>query len=41
MLFRSAKFDLVEIFENELAFFDGAPADLRELVGQLGVSVRQ
>src|SRR4051794_9161338 len=35
----AAKFDLVEIFENELAFFDGAPRDLRELVGQLGLDV--
>ena len=35
----AAKFDLVEIFENELAFFDGAPGDLRELVGQLGLGV--
>jgi 4-hydroxyphenylpyruvate dioxygenase len=35
----AAKFDLVEIFENELAFFDGSPADVRELVGQLGLGI--
>jgi 4-hydroxyphenylpyruvate dioxygenase len=35
----AARFDLVEIFENELAFFDGGPADIRELVGQLGLGI--
>jgi 4-hydroxyphenylpyruvate dioxygenase len=35
----AAKFDLVEIFENELAFFDGTPADLRELAGQLNLGI--
>lgn len=35
----AAKFDLVEIFENELAFFDGEPRDVRELIGQLGLGV--
>lgn len=35
----AAKFDLVEIFENELAYFDGSPAELRELIGQLGLGV--
>ena len=35
----AAKFELVEIFENELAFFDGAPSDVRELAQQLGLGV--
>lgn len=35
----AAKFDLFEIFENELAFFDGTPADLRELAGQLNLGI--
>ncbi len=35
----AAKFDLVEIFDNELAFHDGSLADLRELIGQLGLGI--
>ena len=35
----AAKFDAVEIFENELAYFDGSPEEIRELVGQLGLEI--
>jgi 4-hydroxyphenylpyruvate dioxygenase len=35
----AAKFDMVEIFENDLTFHDGSPADVRELLAELGLSI--
>jgi 4-hydroxyphenylpyruvate dioxygenase len=35
----AAKFDLVEIFENELAIFDGEPGDVKLLAEQLGLGI--
>ena len=35
----AAKFDLVEIFENELAYFDGEPGDVKLLAEQLGLGI--
>ena len=35
----AAKFDLVEIFENELAYFDGDAGDVKLLVEQLGLGI--
>jgi 4-hydroxyphenylpyruvate dioxygenase len=35
----AAKFDAVEIFENDLLFFDGAPRDVRRLTDELGLKI--
>ena len=35
----AAKFDAVEIFENDLVTFNGTPADVREAVEQLGLDI--
>jgi len=35
----AAKFDAVEIFENDLITFNGTPADVRAAVGGLGLSI--
>ncbi len=34
-----ARFDAVEIFENDLLFFDGSPRDVRQLAADLGLDV--
>ena len=34
-----AGFDGVEIFENDLTYFDGRPEDARELAGSLGLDI--
>ena len=35
----NAKFDAVEIFENDLVTFSGAPADVRQACGELGLDI--
>jgi 4-hydroxyphenylpyruvate dioxygenase len=35
----AAKFDMVEIFENDLTFYEGTPQDVRESIDGLGLSV--
>ena len=35
----NAKFDAVEIFENDLITFNGAPADVRRACGELGLDI--
>ena len=35
----NAKFDAVEIFENDLITFNGAPADVRNACGELGLDI--
>lgn len=35
----AAKFDAVEIFENDLLFFDGAARDVRQMAEQLGLKI--
>jgi 4-hydroxyphenylpyruvate dioxygenase len=35
----AARFDAVELFEEELTFYDGAPADIRRLLEELGLSI--
>ena len=35
----AAKFDAVEIFENDLLFFDGAARDVRRLADELGLKI--
>jgi 4-hydroxyphenylpyruvate dioxygenase len=35
----AAKFDAVEIFENDLVTFNGTPADVRRAVEQLGLDI--
>ena len=37
----AARFDAVEIFENDLLFFDGSARQIRDLTIDLGLSVRQ
>ncbi|MGG2305229.1 xylose isomerase, partial [Salmonella enterica] len=32
-----ARFDAVEIFENDLLFFDGTPRDVRRMAADLGL----
>ena len=34
-----AGYDGVEIFENDLTYFDGRPEDVRELAGSLGLEI--
>lgn len=34
-----ARFDAVEIFENDLIFFDGSPRDVRRMAGDLGLDM--
>lgn len=34
-----AGFDGVEIFENDLTYFDGRPEDVREFAGSLGLEL--
>ncbi|AOK32341.1 4-hydroxyphenylpyruvate dioxygenase [Burkholderia singularis] len=36
---RAAGFDGVEIFENDLLYFDGSPADVRSIAADLGLSI--
>ncbi|WP_244816110.1 bifunctional sugar phosphate isomerase/epimerase/4-hydroxyphenylpyruvate dioxygenase family protein [Caballeronia sp. Lep1P3] len=36
---RAAGFDGVEIFENDLLYFDGTPADVRRLCEELGLAI--
>ncbi|SMG01132.1 4-hydroxyphenylpyruvate dioxygenase [Burkholderia singularis] len=36
---RAAGFDGVEIFENDLLYFDGSPADVRRIAADLGLSI--
>ncbi|GLU31020.1 TIM barrel protein [Trinickia caryophylli] len=36
---RQAGFDGVEIFENDLLYFDGSPADVRQLCADLGLEI--
>jgi 4-hydroxyphenylpyruvate dioxygenase len=36
---RAAGFDAVEIFENDLLFFDGSPADVRRMTADLGLDI--
>jgi 3-dehydroshikimate dehydratase len=35
----SAGFDAVEIFENDLLTFDGSPAEIRRIAGELGLGI--
>ena len=35
----AAKFDAVEIFENDLVTFNGTPADVRQACGELGLDI--
>jgi 4-hydroxyphenylpyruvate dioxygenase len=35
----SAKFDMVDIFESDLTFFEGSPADVKALAGDLGLEI--
>jgi 4-hydroxyphenylpyruvate dioxygenase len=35
----AARFDGVEIFESDLVYYDGAPADIRKLAGDLGLEI--
>src|SRR3954452_6633930 len=35
----AAKFDAVEIFENDLLFFDGTARDARQMAEQLGLKI--
>jgi 4-hydroxyphenylpyruvate dioxygenase len=36
---RAAGFEGVEIFENDLLYFDGSPADVRRIAGDLGLTI--
>ncbi|HEY1997023.1 bifunctional sugar phosphate isomerase/epimerase/4-hydroxyphenylpyruvate dioxygenase family protein [Paraburkholderia sp.] len=36
---RAAEFDGVEIFENDLLYFDGSPADVRRIAADLGLKI--
>ncbi|MGC6693412.1 sugar phosphate isomerase/epimerase family protein, partial [Burkholderia pseudomallei] len=36
---RAAGFDGVEIFENDLCYFDGSPADVRAIAAELGLAI--
>ncbi|PVY28693.1 4-hydroxyphenylpyruvate dioxygenase [Paraburkholderia silvatlantica] len=36
---RAAGFDAVEIFENDLLYFEGSPADVRRMAGDLGLDI--
>src|SRR5688500_3333156 len=35
----AARFDAVEIFEADLLYFDGSPADVRQLAADLGLEI--
>lgn len=35
----AAGFDGVEIFENDLVYFDGSPADIRNMAADLGLDI--
>lgn len=35
----AARFNMVEIYENDLTFYDGTPADVRRLLEELGLGV--
>ncbi len=36
---QAAGFDGIEIFENDLLYFDGSPADVRRIAGDLGLEI--
>ena len=36
---RAAGFDGVEIFENDLLYFDGSPAEVRRIAADLGLEI--
>src|SRR5690242_21597389 len=36
---KAAGFDGVEIFENDLVYFDGTPADVRRMCADLGLEI--
>src|SRR6478752_10270312 len=35
----AARFDGIEIFESDLVYYDGAPADIRQLAADLGLEI--